>query len=79
MNVMMIISFAFFTVPLLSGVRGYFQGLKDMKLYAFSQVLEQFSRITFLLTVAFVTVSLLKLDGIYAVYGAVPLSPVLSR
>ncbi|MDD2591684.1 MAG: oligosaccharide flippase family protein [Erysipelotrichaceae bacterium] len=70
-NVIMIISLAFFTVPLLSSYRGVFQGLKDMKTYALSQVLEQFTRITFLLTFGFIAVAILKQDGIWAIYGAV--------
>ncbi|MEA5026264.1 MAG: oligosaccharide flippase family protein [Erysipelotrichaceae bacterium] len=70
-NTIVVISLAFFTVPLLSSYRGVFQGLKDMKTYAFSQVLEQFSRIAFLLTFGFIAVAVLKQDGIWAVYGAV--------
>lgn len=70
-TVIQIIALAFFTVPLLSGTRGIFQGLKDLKIYATSQVLEQFSRITFLLTVGFIAVSIFKQDGIWAVYGAI--------
>ncbi len=70
-NVIMVIALAFFTVPLLSSYRGVFQGLKDMKTYALSQVLEQFTRITFLLTFGFIAVAIFKQDGIWAVYGAV--------
>ena len=70
-NVIMVIALAFFTVPLLSSYRGVFQGLKDMKTYALSQVLEQFSRIAFLLTFGFIAVAIFKQDGIWAVYGAV--------
>ena len=70
-NVLYIISLAFFTVPLLSGVRGYYQGLKDMRVYSVSQVIEQLSRITFLLSIAFISVRILHLNGIWAVYGAV--------
>lgn len=70
-TVLMLISLAFISVPLLSGVRGYFQGLRDLKLYSVSQVIEQFSRITFLLTVGYIAVAILKADGIYAIYGAV--------
>ncbi len=69
--VLMLISLAFFTVPLLSGVRGYFQGLRDLRLYSVSQVIEQFSRISFLLTAGYLAVAILKQDGIFAVYGAV--------
>ena len=70
-NVLYIISLAFFTVPLLSGVRGYYQGLKDMRIYSVSQVIEQMSRIAFLLGMAFFSVRILHLNGIWAVYGAV--------
>ena len=70
-NVLIIISLAFFTVPILSGIRGYFQGLKDFRLYSVSQVIEQISRITFLLSVSFIAVRIFRQDGIYAIYGAV--------
>jgi len=69
-NTIVIIALAFFTVPLLSSYRGVFQGLKDLKTYAFSQVLEQVTRIAFLLTFGFIAVAILKQNGIWAVYGA---------
>lgn len=70
-NVLMIISLALFVVPLLSSFRGFYQGLKYLKEYAFSQVLEQFSRILFLLGMGFLLVVILKKDAMWAVYFAV--------
>ncbi|MDP2812970.1 MAG: oligosaccharide flippase family protein [Erysipelotrichaceae bacterium] len=70
-NVLMIISLALFVVPLLSSYRGFYQGLKYLKEYAFSQVLEQFSRILFLLGMGFLLVVILKKDAMWAVYFAV--------
>ena len=48
-NVIVLISFALFFVPVLSAFRGFYQGLKEMEIYAFSQVLEQLSRVLFLM------------------------------
>ena len=62
------LSIALATVPMLSGARGFFQGFKNMKLYSFSQVFEQFVRVTFLLVVSFVLIYIFKFDRIYAVY-----------
>lgn len=70
-NVLMIISLALFVVPLLSSFRGFYQGLKYLKEYAFSQVLEQLSRILFLLGMGFLAVVIFKQDSIWAVYFAV--------
>jgi len=70
-NVLMIISLALFVVPLLSSFRGFYQGMKYLKEYAFSQVLEQFSRILFLLGMGFLLVVILKKDSMWAVYFAV--------
>jgi O-antigen/teichoic acid export membrane protein len=70
-NVLMIISLALFVVPLLSGFRGFYQGMKYLKEYAFSQVLEQVTRILFLLGMGFLLVVILKKDSMWAVYFAV--------
>lgn len=70
-NVLIIISFALFFVPLLSGYRGFYQGLKKMELYAFSQVLEQLVRVFFLLGAGAIAVYVFKQDQIWAVYFAV--------
>lgn len=70
-NVMIIISFALFFVPLLSGYRGFFQGLTQMGLYSFSQVLEQLVRVFFLLGAGAIAVYVFNQDQIWAVYFAV--------
>lgn len=70
-NVMMIISLAVFTVPLLSSYRGFYQGLKEMSVYASSQVVEQLARVCFLLGLGFFLVVLLGYDPIWAVYAAI--------
>lgn len=70
-NVMMIMALAVFTVPLLSSYRGFYQGLKELKLYASSQVIEQIARVIFLLGLGFTLVVLLKMDAIWAVYAAI--------
>ena len=70
-NVMIIISFALFFVPVLSGYRGFYQGLKRMEVYAFSQVLEQLVRVFFLLGAGAIAVYVFHKDQIWAVYFAV--------
>lgn len=70
-NVMMIMSLAVFAVPLLSSYRGFYQGLKELKLYASSQVLEQVARVLFLLGLGFILVVILKMDAMWAVYAAI--------
>jgi len=70
-NVLIIISLAVFAVPFLSSFRGFYQGLKELKIYAFSQILEQVSRIAFLLGMGFLAVYVFNKDAIWAVYFAV--------
>lgn len=67
-NVLILISFALFFVPFLSSIRGFYQGLKQMEVYAISQVLEQIGRIAFLLGVSAFLVYILGFDRIWAVY-----------
>ncbi len=70
-NVLRILSLSLFLVPFLSSYRGFYQGLKEMKAYAVSQVLEQFARVGLLLGLGAFCVYLLSLDGIWAVYMAI--------
>lgn len=70
-NVLIIISLALFFVPVLSSIRGFYQGLKEMELYALSQVLEQISRVTFLLGLSSLAVYGLGYDHVWAVYFGV--------
>lgn len=70
-NAMIIISLALFIVPLLSALRGFYQGLKHMEVYALSQVLEQVSRVVFLLGAGSLIVYVFHQDQIWAVYFAI--------
>lgn len=67
-NVLMLVAIAVFFVPILSSVRGFYQGLKDMEIYALSQVLEQIARVAFLLVSSAIAVYLLGMDRTWAVY-----------
>ncbi|MGL5977587.1 MAG: oligosaccharide flippase family protein [Erysipelotrichaceae bacterium] len=70
-NVMVVISLALFFVPVLSSYRGFYQGFKEMQMYANNQVLEQISRVAFLLGCGSIAVLVFKTDQIWAVYFAV--------
>lgn len=70
-TVLILISFALFFVPVLSSVRGFYQGLKHMQIYALSQVLEQIARVAFLLTFGAIAVYVFNTDRIWAVYFGV--------
>ncbi|MEG0423452.1 MAG: oligosaccharide flippase family protein [Erysipelotrichaceae bacterium] len=70
-NVLIVISIALFFVPILSALRGFYQGLKEMELYAKSQVLEQLTRVGFLLVSGALIVYVFNWDRIWATYFAV--------
>lgn len=70
-NVIVIISLAVFIIPILSSLRGFYQGLKEMQLYSLSQVLEQLVRIMFLLTLGALIVYVFHQDAIWALYVSV--------
>ena len=70
-NCLKILSLAIFLVPVLSAFRGYYQGLKEMEEYAFSQAFEQVFRVAFLLSVACLVVYAFGWDKKYALYAAV--------
>ncbi len=67
-NVLMLVALAVFFVPILSSIRGFYQGLKDMEVYALSQVLEQVARVAFLLVSSAIAVYVLQMDRTWAVY-----------
>ena len=69
--VLILISFALFFVPLLSSIRGFYQGLKHMEIYALSQVLEQVARVAFLLSASAIAVYALHTDQVWALYFGV--------
>lgn len=70
-TVLIIISFALFLVPVLSSMRGFYQGLKEMEIYSLSQVIEQIVRVAFLLGTSSILVYVLDFDRIWAVYMGV--------
>ena len=70
-NLFMILSVAVFIVPFLSSFRGFYQGLKEMKAYAFSQVIEQLVRVLSLLFLGALVVYVFHFDRIYSVYTAI--------
>jgi O-antigen/teichoic acid export membrane protein len=76
--VLMIISADMFCAPLLSSFRGFHQGFKNLKSYAFSQVLEQFSRIVFMLGLGFLAIYIFHADSMWAVYFAIAATSVSS-
>ena len=61
-------AFALFFVPVLSSMRGFYQGLKEMELYSFSQVLEQLTNAAFTLGASAIAVYLFAQDRIWAVF-----------
>lgn len=69
--VLRLLAIAIFFVPILSGYRGYYQGLKEMQEYAFSQVVEQLLRVGFLLSAAFLIVYVLHMETKWALYVSV--------
>ncbi len=70
-NTYVILSLALFVVPLLYSYRGYYQGMKELKSYADSQVIEQFCRVAALLFFGWLLVYVLHYDRINAIYTAV--------
>ena len=70
-RVLIILSLALFFVPILSVTRGFYQGLKDMEVYAASQVLEQVGRVAFLLGTSSIAIYIFHMDRVWAVYFGV--------
>lgn len=70
-NVFALLSFALFLVPVLYSYRGFYQGLKQLRLFANSQVLEQLVRVLFLLIVGWFVVFVLHSAQVAGVYAAV--------
>ncbi len=67
----MILAIALFLVPILYSYRGFYQGMKELRVYADSQVLEQIARVAALLGLGYVTVKILRFNSIWAVYMAI--------
>ena len=70
-NVFRLLSLAILFVPILSAFRGYYQGHKEMKQFAFSQSFEQIFRVGFLLSFAYISVYLMGKERKWALYFAV--------
>ena len=58
-------------VPFLSSLRGFYQGLKRLDIYAASQVLEQFIRVFCIVAFGFLLVRVLHFESVYAIYMAI--------
>lgn len=70
-NIFLILLIAVISVPFLSAIRGYYQGLKRLDLYGSSQALEQFVRVFCIIVLGYIFVRILKMDSIYAIYMAI--------
>lgn len=70
-NSIIMISFAVFIIPILSSIRGFYQGLKELQIYSISQVLEQLVRIIFLLTIGALLVFVFNQDAVWALYFSI--------
>ena len=66
-----LLAVALFLVPVLFSYRGFYQGLKELKVYAGSQVLEQIGRVAFMLVLGYICVRVMMLNSIWAIYMAV--------
>lgn len=69
-NIYLIMSLSIFTVPLLSSYRGFFQGIKDFASYSISQIVEQVSRVSFLLGLGALSIYVLNTERVWGVYIA---------
>src|SRR5699024_4725814 len=54
------VSVALIIVPMMSVIRGYFQGFQQMEPTAISQVIEQIVRVVFILTITFTIVKVMN-------------------
>lgn len=70
-NVIIIMALAVFIIPILSSIRGFFNGVKEMEIYSVSQVVEQLVRIIFLLSASAIAVYLFDMKRVWAVYFGV--------
>lgn len=65
--VMRSLSYAILIIPILSIMRGYFQGYADMMPSAMSQFVEQFARVVWMLLTAFVIMQMQHGSYVHAV------------
>lgn len=69
-RVIRLVALAMFVTPILSSYRSFMQGLKEMRYFAASQVLEQIIRVSFLIGMSVLVVNVLQFDPIYSIYVA---------
>ncbi|MDD7266798.1 MAG: polysaccharide biosynthesis C-terminal domain-containing protein [Lachnospiraceae bacterium] len=67
-NVFRLSGLSLLFVSQLGNIRGFFQGLKDMRTYANSQLFEQISKIVFLVASDVLLITILKFDSVYGLY-----------
>ncbi|OCN03724.1 hypothetical protein A4S06_05020 [Erysipelotrichaceae bacterium MTC7] len=70
-NSLCILALAVFIIPILSSVRGFYQGIKEMNVYSISQIVEQIVRIAFLLIVSVIAIYALGFGRHWGVYFGV--------
>lgn len=70
-TVVRIISSALIVVPSIALLRGFFQGFKHPESSVISQIIEQLTRVLFIIISTFIVIKVLKLDYTIAVYLAV--------
>ena len=76
--VIRIISSALIVVPSIALLRGFFQGFKIPKSSAVSQIIEQLTRVLFILLSSFFIIKIFKLNYTVAVYFAVSAATIAS-
>lgn len=67
-NVFRLSGLSLLFISQLGNIRGFFQGLKDMRSYANSQLFEQISKIVFLIASDVVLITVLRYDSVYGLY-----------
>ncbi len=77
-NVIRIIASALIVVPSIALLRGFFQGFKLPKSMALSQVVEQITRVLFIIVSSFFVIKVFNLDYTIAVYFAVSAATIAS-
>ncbi len=70
-NTFAILALALFFVPILYSYRGFFQGMKELTAYGFSQVIEQFIRVGTLLGIGAFVVYGIGMAPIFGIYASV--------
>ena len=70
-NCFVILSLALFLVPILYSYRSFYQGLKDLRIYGESQVVEQMTRVFSLLGLGALVVYAFHMPRIFSIYMAV--------